>query len=74
MKIRSAEMPQEITFGNGYVLVASNITPYEEEVDDKVKRGYEYECTRYSTEEFFSQKVASLEEQLLAAKIMLGVD
>lgn len=77
MKIRSATIPKDVTFGNGCVLVASNITPYEEEIDDKVKRGYEYDCVCYSTDEYFAlqaQKMASLEEELQAAKVLLGVD
>ena len=77
MKVRSATMPKDVTFGSGYVLVASNITPYEEEIDDKVKSGYEYDCIRYTTDEYFAlqaQKMASLEEELQAAKILLGVD
>lgn len=77
MRIRSSVRPQDITFENGYVLVASNIQPYEEEIDDRVKSGYEYECTRYTQAEYFelqAQKMASLEEELQAAKVLLGVD
>jgi hypothetical protein len=48
MRIRSSVRPQDIPFENGYVLVASNIQPYEEEIDGRVKSGYEYECTRYT--------------------------
>jgi len=34
------------------VLVASNITPYEEEINGITRTGYEYECTRYTKDEY----------------------
>lgn len=77
MKVRSEIRPSEITFTATSVLVASNITPYEENVDDKVLRGYEYDCTEYSKDEYMTlqaQAIASLSEQLQATKILLGVD
>jgi len=34
------------------VLVASNITPYEEEYDGRVSTGYEYDCECYTKDEY----------------------
>lgn len=77
MKVRSSVQPQEVTVLANSVLVASNITPYEEEVDDKIITGYEYDCTEYSKDEYLvlqTEKVTALEQELQAAKILLGVD
>ncbi len=77
MKVRSSTRPQEIEFTATTVRVASNITPYEETVFDKTIIGFEYDCTEYSKDEYLSlqaQKIASLEQELQAAKILLGVD
>ena len=77
MKVRSSIRPQDITITATSVLVASNITPYEEEVDGHVRTGFEYECTAYTKDEYLLQQtteIASLAQQLEAAKILLGVD
>ena len=77
MKVRSSTRPQEIEFTQNYVLVASNITPYEEEFDGHTNSGYEYECTQYTKDEYLiyqSQLISSLSQELAAAKILLGVD
>ena len=47
-KVRSSIQPQEIEFTSTSVLIASNIIPYEEEVDGRILSGYEYDCTEYS--------------------------
>ena len=77
MKIRSAVRPKDVEIMANSVLVASNITPYNEEVDGRVLSGYEYDCAEYSKDEYLvmqAGKVASLEEELSAAKVLLGVD
>ena len=77
MKVRSSVQPQEITITANYVLVASNVTPYEEEVDGRTSSGYEYDCQQYTKDEYLirqSEIIASLAEELQAAKILLGVD
>ena len=76
-KVRSSVQPQEIEFTSNSVLVASNIHTYEEQVDDRVLSGYEYDCTEYTKDEYMAlqaSKIASLQEELQAAKILLGVD
>ena len=52
MKVRSSTQPQEITMTANEVLVASNITLYEEEINGITRSGYEYECTRYTKDEY----------------------
>ena len=77
MKVRSSVRPQEVTVTANSVLVASNITPYEEEIYDRTSTGYEYDCTEYSKDEYLvlqTEKVTALEQELQAAKILLGVD
>jgi hypothetical protein len=59
------------------VYLAKNITPYTEEKDGRTINGYEYDCIGYSKDEYTiyqNEKIASLESELLAAKILLGVD
>lgn len=77
MKIRSAERPAEIEFTPTSVLIASNITPYEEEMDEHILKGFEYDCVEYSKDEYLTlqaARIAELAQELEAAKILLGVD
>lgn len=77
MKVRSSTRPQDIEITATSVLVASNITPYEETVFDQTVRGFEYECTEYTKDEYLlhqSAEIASLAQQLEATKILLGVE
>ena len=76
-KIRSSVRPQEIEFVGNLVLIASNIQAYEEEVDDRILSGFEYDCQEYTKDEYTllqNEKITSLEQELAAAKILLGVD
>lgn len=76
-KARSSTQPQLIEFVGNVVLIASNITPYEEIVDGRTLSGYEYDCTELTKDEYLLQqnaKIAELQQQLAAAKILLGVD
>jgi hypothetical protein len=52
MKVRSLVQPKEIEITPNYVLVASNVTPFEEEVDGRVSSGYEYDCQQYTKDEY----------------------
>lgn len=76
-KVRSSVEPQAIEFLPNSVLIASNVQPYEEEVDGRILSGYEYDCIEYTKDEYLalqSAQIASLAEELAAAKILLGVD
>ena len=77
MKVRSATRPQAIEITPTHVLIASNITPYEEVYDGHTCAGFEYDCTQYTKDEYLlyqSNLISSLSEELQAAKILLGVD
>ena len=77
MKVRSSTRPQDIEITATSVLVASNITPFEEEVDGHTRSGFVYDCTVYSKDEYLlrqTTEIASLAQELTAAKILLGVD
>ena len=76
-KIHSAARPQDIEITQNAVYIAKNITPYEETIDGRVVTGYEYDCEDYTKDEYLlhqNEKITSLEEELKAAKILLGVD
>lgn len=77
MKVRSSTRPQEVEFTANSVLVASNITEYEETADGRTLTGFEYDCTEYTKDQYLAlqnNKITALEEELAAAKILLGVD
>lgn len=76
-KVRSSIQPPIIEFLPNMVLINSNIVPYEEEVDGRILSGYEYDCEEYTKDEYLqmqTDKINSLEQELAAAKILLGVD
>jgi len=62
-RAKATVIPQDITFGADNVIIASNITPYEEMVDDKVMKGYMYDCTVYGKDEYL-EKLARENEEL----------
>ncbi len=75
--VRSNERPQEIEITASAVYISSDIVPYEESINGRTISGYEYKCTVYSKDEYLihqNEKISSLEEELKAAKILLGVD
>ena len=74
MKIKSSEMPKEITISGDKVLIASNIIPYEEEVEGYLIKGYEYDCLTYSKDEYLVlliKKNEELENQILDTQLAL---
>lgn len=76
-KVYSSSTPNEIEITGSGVLIASNIEPYTNIVDGYEIEGYQYNCIEYTKDEFLLQqtnKVAELEQELSAAKILLGVD
>lgn len=76
-KVRSAIRPSEIEFTPTSVLVASDIAPYEEEIDGHILSGFEYNCSEYSKDDYLAMQaahIADLAQELQAAKILLGVD
>ena len=63
MKVRSALRPKDVEIMGDQVLIASDITPYEEEIDGHTRTGYEYDCDTYSKDEYLI-KLARENEQL----------
>lgn len=74
MKVRSATKPEDITITADSVLVASNITPYEEVVYDRVSTGYEYDCQQYTKDEYLlllARENAQLKQDILDTQMAL---
>ena len=78
--VRSNGIPDTVQIMNNSVIIASNIHEYNEERDGIVMSGYEYDCDIYTKDQYIilmagqTQRIAELEDQLAAAKILLGVD
>lgn len=73
----STERPSKIEITSNSVFIATDITPYSDEIEGHQINGYQYNYTQYSKDEFLLQQqasIASLQEELRAAKILLGVD
>lgn len=76
-KVHSSTRPQEVEITENAVFVASNITEYSKQIDDHTYTGYEYDWIEYTKDEYLIQQgaqIVSLQEELQAAKILLGVD
>lgn len=80
-KIQSSERPQEIEITDAKVFIAENINPYEKEVDEHFIQGFEYDYKEYTKDEYIqlmneqnSKAITDLQEELAAAKILLGVE
>ncbi len=76
-KVHSKERPKDIEITANAVYLAENVTPYQDVIDGQVVEGYEYTYIEYSRDEYTiyqDSKIASLEQELAAAKILLGVD
>ena len=80
-KIQSSERPQDIEITESKVFTAENIIPYEKEIDEHFVQGFEYDYKEYTKDEYIqlmseenSKAIANLQEELAAAKILLGVE
>lgn len=73
----SSTQPKAIEITDKFVFVAKNITPYSKEIEDHTISGYQYDYIQYTIDEYLSEQnttIISLQEELQAAKILLGVD
>lgn len=69
--------PQPIEITATSVFIASNVEPYEEQIDNTTISGYKYNYTEYTKDEYLLQQsnnIAELQEELAAAKVLLGVE
>lgn len=79
-KVKSSIRPQEIEITTDKVFIASNIEEYEDNIDNKIINGYQYDYVCYSKDEYIllmaqnNANIAALREELEAAKILLGVE
>ena len=76
-KQRGSAQPQPIEVTANSIFVASNIQPYTENIDGYEMSGYEYDYKEYSKDEYIAiliNKTNELENELSAAKIVLGVE
>ena len=79
-KVKGNSLPQEMEITSNMIYIAKNIEPYTETIDDHVINGYTYDYIGYNKDEYIellskkSQKIDQLEEELAAAKILLGVE
>ena len=51
-KVKSSVRPQNIEITATKVFVASNIEEYQEEIEEKVISGYQYDYIEYSKDEY----------------------
>lgn len=75
--IYGATEPQPIEITSNSVFIASNIEPYTEQFDSYTLQGYKYDYKEYSKDEYLLQQsanITSLQEELAATKILLGVE
>ena len=79
--VKSSTRPQEVEMTNSMVFVASNIEPFSETIEGYTMEGYQYNYVAYTKDEYIrvitesnTQAIAALEEELRAAKILLGVE
>lgn len=72
--------PESIEITETKVFLATNIQEVEREVEDTIEHCYQYTLTEYDKNEYFAllsqnqQDIEALQEELQAAKILLGVE
>ena len=76
----SAIEPPKIDITATKVFLATNIQEIEREVEDTIEHCYQYTLTEYDKDEYLAilsqnqQDIEALQEELRAAKILLGVE
>ena len=80
-RIQSTEKPQDVEMTDTQVFIADNIEEYEKEMDGYTVQGFEYNYKSYTKDEYIqflndknAKAIAALQEELAAAKILLGVE
>ena len=72
--VRSSARPQDIEITNSAVYLAKNIAPYEEDLDGRVVKGFQYDCLEYTKDEYLiklTQENANLREQIIDTQLAL---
>lgn len=80
-RIQSTEKPQDVEMTDTQVFMADNIEEYEKEINGHTVKGFEYDYKSYTKDEYIqflndknAKAIATLQEELAAAKILLGVE
>ena len=76
-KVQSSTQPLAIEFKETKVFVASNIETFTQNLGGYEENGYIYDYVEYGKDEYIqllSQQSQRLEEELAAAKILVGVE
>ena len=80
-KTYSDSKPQDIEITDAMVFIAKNIKQYSKVIDGHEVNGYEYDYYAYTKDEYIqllttsnAQAITELQEELAAAKILLGVE
>lgn len=76
-KVYSKNRPNAVEITPNAVYLAQDIVPYQETIDGQLVEGYQYTYIEYTRDEYIlyqNEKIASLESELAATKILLGVD
>lgn len=78
--IHSNGQPDSIQLINDKVYISTNVHTYNETKEGHLIEGYEYDCDIYTKDEYIilmaqqTNRITQLEDELAAAKILLGVD
>ena len=78
--IYSNGIPNSVEMFNNQVFIPQNIREFSEETIDGSITGYVFDCDVYTKDEYIilmaqqTQRIAQLEDELSATKILLGVD
>ena len=79
--VRSSFRPNPLEITEKTVIVSKNIVEYEQDYDGQIITGYEYDWEVYDKDEYLvniaaqnASAIEQLQDELKAAKIILGVD
>lgn len=76
-QMKSTQQPPAVKFTDTMVFIAENIQPYTQVLEGVTFNGYTYDYKGYTKDEYMLQQlqaISSLEEELQATKILLGVE
>lgn len=75
--VSGSTRPQAIEITPTSVFIASNIEPYEQIIDEHTVNYYHYNYVEYTKDEYLllqTNSITELQEELAAAKVLLGVE
>lgn len=63
----STSKPKAIEVKSDSVFIATNITPYQQVIEDHIVKGYSYSCIQYDKDEY----IAKLHEDIMETQMAL---